>query len=136
MNCPNCERQMFKDDAKFCSECGKQARCLNLACRAVLAPRARACMECGTLVGEGATPVSNAQASASAPMPGLLPNRIRLIETPKSRRLEADLTDYAVDSLGDSFAALAVGRFLPGGGRRGLTAPTPLIRARSPCPKG
>src|SRR3712207_4921061 len=101
--CPYCGSSL-PERPTFCPQCTKQVRCR--ACRDLLEPNARACVSCGTLVGDG-----NADApTSSAGVPDRAVNRLRFEETRASRSLEVSATDEAVSSLGGALGMFLAGR--------------------------
>lgn len=115
MNCPKCNAVLSERGA-FCKTCGAQARCLK--CKDILEPAAVACVECGTVVGQGA--------EITVAEPGLAANRntISFQEDRNSRTFSASLTDHAVGGLSDALADF----FLHRGGRPAVTPRTGFNR--------
>jgi hypothetical protein len=105
MDCPVCEKEL-SERGLFCGSCASQARCSK--CRSLLKTGAVACVECGTRVGEisastNASPnLSSARSSSQ--------NTIVFREDKNSRSLEANLSDIALQGIGDSFSGLFLQR--------------------------
>lgn len=94
-NCPSCGVAL-PDYAFFCSQCLAQTRCQNEKCGAVLEPKARGCVKCGTPLGErGAVLPTDPIFVAADPAF----NIIEFEEDTKSRRFRAKVTDTAIDSV-------------------------------------
>jgi hypothetical protein len=100
-HCPTCGAEL-PDRGFYCPSCSAQARCQT--CRELLEPGARACVECGTLVGDGATTGTDSRQREAA-----APNRIRLEETRTSRSLDVSVTDAAVEHLSEPLSAFLAG---------------------------
>jgi hypothetical protein len=104
MNCPKCSATLV-ERGSFCKACGAQTRCLN--CKDVLEPDAVACVECGTLIGQGkngAGPVLQAEPVEAKR------NSISYHEDRNSRTLTASLTDDAIGGMSESLAEFFVHR--------------------------
>lgn len=97
MSCPNCGVDL-PNQAVFCPMCAVQVRCKS--CREVLIRGARACIHCGTFAGEGLDGTKDGTNGSHAI------NKITLEETTKRRSLRAELTDVAIQTVGDSFGLL------------------------------
>ncbi|MBL8240142.1 MAG: zinc ribbon domain-containing protein [Bryobacterales bacterium] len=111
MTCPSCSQALGERGA-FCKWCGAQARCTS--CKEVLEPQAKACVECGTLVGAPlpAGDGGGAKASANTP-PTELPakrNTITWREDRNSRDFQASLTDESMQTVGGFFGELFANR--------------------------
>ena len=101
--CWSCGRSL-PERAIFCPQCAVQVRCK--ACRETLERNARACVACGTLVGESGDPPSGGAAGV-----GQAINTLELVETNDRRSLRVSCTDAAADSLRDTIGLLIAGRF-------------------------
>ncbi len=101
MNCPKCNAELPEQGA-FCPMCAVQVRCL--LCTEALLPGARACVACGTLVGEGRN------ANGAAHNGGAAVNKILLEETSKKRALRAELSDTAMETLGQGLGMVIARR--------------------------
>lgn len=96
--CPSCNSEL-PERAIYCGICGAQAKCK--ACRDILDPKARFCVNCGTPVGEGnPKPVELSNGSAREPSH----NIIEFNEDAKSRRFHAEVSDKAIDSISQPLA--------------------------------
>jgi hypothetical protein len=100
-NCPSCVAEL-PDRGFYCPSCTAQARCKS--CRELLEPGARACVECGTPVGDGVPAGADGR-----PREAIAPNRIRLEETRTSRSLDVSVTDAAVEHLSEPLSAFLAG---------------------------
>ncbi|MBV9505013.1 MAG: zinc ribbon domain-containing protein [Acidobacteriia bacterium] len=116
MDCPNCS-QALSERGSFCKNCGAQARCLQ--CKELLEPAAKACVECGTLVGHG-NPAASVNGTSHTDLPQEMPanrNTITYREDRNSRDFQASLTDTSMQSVGtvlaEVFAQRGVGRVTP-----------------------
>lgn len=106
MNCPLCG-DLLSERGNYCKACGGQARCMD--CRAVLEPGAAACVECGTRVGQRGNSVpEGTQVGTNAIAPNR--NTISYHEDRSSRRLDASLTDDAMQGIGGILGDLFVQR--------------------------
>ncbi len=92
--CPFCASAL-PERAIFCPACAKPARCKS--CRDVLEPDARACVSCGTLVGEGFA----AAFSATTPPPTAV-NVLQFQEDKGGRSLNFRFTDEAMATVGQT----------------------------------
>jgi hypothetical protein len=108
--CPSCGNEL-SERAVFCGSCTKQARCR--ACRDILELNAKACVSCGTVVGEG-----QRTNGSSTVQPTLHMNTFLLKETTNSRTVEVSFSDAAVVNLGDVLGYVGSTRI---GKRRPLT---------------
>lgn len=81
--------------AIFCSACAKQARCK--ACRDWLEANARACVNCGTLVGEAISGHGDEWLTPSAAI-----NTLNFQEDKAGRTVNFRFTDAAMASIGDT----------------------------------
>ena len=104
MNCPKCSVALA-ERGSYCKVCGAQARCLN--CKDLLEHNAVACVECGTLVGQGK--------SGTGHIVHELPveakrNTISYQEDKNSRTFSASLTDDAIGGMGESLAEFFAAR--------------------------
>ena len=131
MDCPNCS-QALSERGSFCKYCGAQARCLQ--CKAILEHAAKACVECGTLVGQGNhAPSVNGVSNAEPPqaMPANR-NTITYREDRNSKDFQASLSDASMQSVGtvlaDVFAQRGVGRVAPHS-QHTFTKESPVIDA-------
>lgn len=91
----------LSDRAVYCPECARQIRCQ--ACRELLEPNAKACVVCGTFIGQG-NPTASATADGNG-SDGRAQNRLRLEESRTNRSLDIVFTDNAVESLSDSLGS-------------------------------
>ncbi len=106
--CPACSA-VLPARGFFCPQCLTQARCKS--CGEVLEPGAKGCVVCGTPLGEGAaTPAVAANGAADH----RAPNMLRYEETRTSRKLEANLTDNAVENLAGPINAIMAAGMLGG----------------------
>lgn len=106
--CPSCSGPL-SERAIFCGSCSQQARCK--ACHELLEAKAKACVICGVLVGEG-NGVLHLQ-------PHQTFNTFLLKETTNSRTVELNFSDTAIVNLGDVLGYVANGRL----GRRKSATP-------------
>src|SRR5262245_37249876 len=84
--------------AAFCLECGKTARCR--ACKDLLERNAKFCVSCGAQITS-----MNAASSESTTASTLNSyNLIEYEEDTKSRRFKAQVTDRAIDAVGEHFS--------------------------------
>jgi hypothetical protein len=91
--CPSCNNAL-SDRAIFCGACSKQARCK--VCHELLESNARACVICGTLLGEGQPANGHPQENFAGSM-----NTFFLKETSNTRTVEVSFSDTAIVNLGD-----------------------------------
>ena len=123
MTCPNCT-EALSERGSFCKFCGAQARCLE--CKELLEPAAKACVECGTLLGQGNTITNTNGATPRGPSQALPANRnsITYREDRNSRDFEASSTDTSMQSVGtvlaEVFAQRGVGRITTHAGAHGF----------------
>lgn len=104
--CPTCASAL-PERAIFCPACAKQARCK--VCRDCLEPNARACVSCGTLIGEGATnPVSEEQSPSDAAI-----NVLHFQEDKGGRALNFRFTDAAMATVGETLVYALDNRLMP-----------------------
>jgi hypothetical protein len=131
MNCPACSEPL-SERGSFCKFCGGQARCLQ--CKELLEPAAKACVECGTLVGQGnAADGVNGAVHAEPAMPANR-NTITYREDRNSRDFQASLSDNSMQSVGtllaEVFAQRGVGRAIAHGGISSFSKDSPVIDAK------
>lgn len=119
MRCPRCSVEI-PDRALFCPMCAIQVRCRS--CGDELLDGARACMMCGALVEENRGVVAEHKPSDGIPE---AINKILLQQTEKSRSFRAELTDTAIQSIGDNLGLYIAGR---------LDGPEKRIRPGQPSP--
>src|SRR5690242_5991643 len=100
--CPSCNNAL-SDRAIFCGACSKQARCK--ACHELLESTARACVICGTLLGEGQPANGHSQASFAESK-----NTFFLKETSNTRTVEVSFSDTAIVNHGDVLGYVASSR--------------------------
>lgn len=93
--CPACNAAL-PARGFFCPQCLTQARCKS--CNELLEPNAKGCVVCGTPLGEG---VVTTAAAANGAVDNHAPNMLRYEETRSGRKLEANLTDNAVQNLAE-----------------------------------
>lgn len=93
--CPMCGSSL-PERAIFCPACAKQARCK--VCRDILEPNARACVSCGTLLGEGGTGVASEESSPLSPAVNIL----HFQEDKVGRTLNFHFTDTAMATVGET----------------------------------
>src|SRR5258708_2825612 len=104
--CPTCGSAL-PERAIFCPACTKQARCKE--CRDYLEPNARACVSCGTLIGEGTTDaVSDEQSPSNAAI-----NVLHLQEDKGGRALNFRFTDAAMATVGETLVYALDNRLIP-----------------------
>lgn len=89
-----------------CPSCGTQVRCRD--CNDMLEPGARACVSCGTLIGQGGSLTTNGHAKDGPQNPAV--NIIEFDEDTRSRRFRAKVTDGAVDSVSHPLSLFLAGR--------------------------
>jgi hypothetical protein len=104
--CPTCDSTL-PERAIFCPICTKQARCK--ACRDYLEPNARACVSCGTLVGEGAANPANEKPSPS----DAAINILHFQEDKGGRALNFRFTDAAMATVGETLVYALDNRLTP-----------------------
>lgn len=97
--CPSCNNAI-SDRAIFCGACSKQARCK--ACHELLESNARACVICGTLLGEGQPANGHPQENFAGSK-----NTFFLKETSNTRTVEVSFSDSAIVNLGDVLGYVA-----------------------------
>lgn len=130
MNCPNCSEEL-SERGYFCKSCGAQARCLQ--CKELLEPAAKACVECGTRIGEGKSVDGANSASREAATTAMPPHRntITYREDRNSRDFQASLTDASMQNLGgvfgDLFAQRVGGRVVHQQGTHLFSKEEPII---------
>jgi hypothetical protein len=100
--CPSCNNAL-SDRAIFCGACSKQARCK--ACHELLESNARACVICGTLLGEGQPANGHPQENFAGSR-----NTFFLKETSNTRTVEVSFSDTAIMNLGDVLGYVANSR--------------------------
>ena len=110
MTCPSCSQELAERGA-FCKWCGAQARCTS--CKEVLEPQAKACVECGILVGTpldvGKADHAKTLASALTELP-VNRNTITWREDRNTRDFQASLTDASMQTVGGFFGELFANR--------------------------
>ncbi len=104
MNCSKCDFEL-PDNAIFCPMCVTQVRCKS--CHEALILGARGCMMCGALMGDNSSHAP-ADKSNGALIPA--PNKIGFVETDRRRSFQAELTDVAIQHVGDSLGLYMSGR--------------------------
>lgn len=97
--CYSCSSPL-PDRAIFCPVCAKQVRCKN--CHELLEPNARACIMCGTLIGEG----GKEQETNKTNTQNIAANRIEYKETLKMRSFNANFTDQVGSELTETLNLL------------------------------
>lgn len=97
--CPSCNNAL-SDRAIFCGACSKQARCKT--CHELLESDARACVICGTLLGEGQQANGRQQENFAGSK-----NTFFLKETSNTRTVEVSFSDTAIVNLGDVLGYVA-----------------------------
>lgn len=101
--CVYCESPL-PERALFCSSCAKQARCKE--CKDLLESNAKACVICGTFVGQGDVSVSSNEINSSKqPL-----NTLELKETKTSRDLKVAFMTDAIAVIGDAISHILVDR--------------------------
>lgn len=104
--CPTCGSAL-PERAIFCPACAKQARCK--VCRDCLEPNARACVSCGTLIGEGTT---NAVIEEQSPSDAAI-NVLHFQEDKGGRALNFRFTDAAMATVGETLVYALDNRLMP-----------------------
>lgn len=112
-SCPFCGG-VVAERGLFCGSCAKQVRCKE--CRDILEANARACISCGTLIGEGGV-------TGGTSSPSLTMNTLTVRETTRSRTVEVSFSDTAVVNLGDILGYV---------GNKGIAKRPPFTHASSP----
>jgi hypothetical protein len=100
--CPSCSHTL-SERAIYCGSCSKQARCK--ACHELLESNAKACVICGTLLGEGQARNGSAPNKSTGSV-----NTFLLKETTNSRTVEVNFSDTAIVNLGDVLGYVANSR--------------------------
>jgi hypothetical protein len=101
--CAYCESSL-PERAVFCPSCAKQARCKE--CRDLLEPNAKACVDCGTIVGEGTLKAS----FSNSPAPSKNTLILRETKGKASRELEVGFSDNSVESISEGLIHILVDR--------------------------
>lgn len=95
LQCSSCGAAL-PDRGAYCPQCASQVRCKN--CDDLLLSQARACVTCGTFLGEGAEIFRREEGNGSTPH---VLNTITYEETKSMRKFEARFSDAAVGSLSE-----------------------------------
>lgn len=101
MLCVYCESNL-PERAVFCPSCAKQIKCKQ--CSDFLEADAKACIICGTVVGEGIVTPSNNNSVATTK------NTLILRETKSSRDVEVGFTDEAIGKISDALSHILIDR--------------------------
>ena len=104
--CPSCSGAI-PSRAIYCPLCTKQIRCRN--CHELLEANWRACIQCGVMIGESATPVLEQEPTADTQAV----NIIEYHETQRKRSLKAQFTNTIGNSLTKTLNLILANKLIP-----------------------